>query len=99
MLVTDTDAGLSFVDTIMSSLRSNYDDFIFKLSDLNEIISRCAEEHISLIYEPKYDSRKNLDYVHLIPVKFYTNGLGNEDYQLERSKVPSNWHWRKLSTK
>lgn len=92
---------VDFSDVIMESLRSNLDDYIFKFSDLNKIINKCEKENISLLYECNYNKNNHtdLEYIHVIPVKFYTDIAGNDTYQLNIKDLPNNWHWRKLPSK
>lgn len=92
---------VDFSDVIMESLRSNLDDYVFKFSDLNKIINKCEKENISLLYECNYNENNHtdLEYIHVIPVKFYTDIAGNDNYQLNIKDLPNNWHWRKLPNK
>ena len=88
----------SFAETIFDSIRYQEEDYLFKESDLQDLIRICREKEVSIIYEVTKDQKGEFDYAHIIPVRFFSD-LGHEAMQLERSKVPKNLPYRVLRPK
>ena len=85
----------TFADTIMDSMRSHECDYVFKISDFQEVLDKCRAENISVLYHIKTIPNKpnEIDYIALTPVKFF----GINGWQaIEQSELPRSIKWKKL---
>lgn len=63
----------TFTGDIVYSLSHCTDDYVFKVSDFNEVIEKCKNQKISISYKKVLDDYGELDYYHLIPVEYSIN--------------------------
>ena len=92
---SNSSSTFTFADTIMNSMRSHECDYVFKIFDLHEVLDKCEKENIFILYHIKAVPNKpnEIDYISIIPVKFY----GIKGWQaIEQTKLPKSVSWKKL---
>lgn len=72
-----------FTKLILESLMLNQRDYCFNLKELKEIISECKKQNVSIIYKIKKNIINEIEYIELIPVKFYNKKTKKEINSLQ----------------
>ena len=98
ILKKEFDAYSHQTDIIMKSLKTNHEDYIYNKKKMEEILKECKKEQISIVYDIHYENN-TLDYIHLIPVRFFGNVPENLALQLDLKEIGKDISWRKVGIK
>lgn len=82
----------SLEDSVMVSLKNGWRDYCFSNKQLREILKQCSEANISMVYRKQLDEDFVLEYIELIPCRFYFANIDDnnevENIQTDMENLP-----------